>query len=251
MKNITARRLGIAIVAATGLLIAYVAVGRAMRPRDPHVEVDRSRYPVCGIDLSAHNGVVDFDSISDAGIDFVYLKASEGASFRDMSFATNYAGARRTGIKAGAYHFFRFDRDGRSQADNLLDAVAGCKLDLPLAIDVEESWNPAAPSTEIIVERLRTMVAHLRSAGHNVVIYTNKTGDARFLRNNFDNTSTDDPELWICSFTDPPLTRRPWALWQHSHRGSVPGVKGSVDLNTFNGNRTMWEAWLERHAAPQ
>ncbi len=251
MKNITARSLGIAIVAVTGLLVAYVGISRALRPQEPHVELDRGRYPVCGLDLSSHNGIVDFDSVSGAGIDFVYLKASEGASFRDLSFATNYAGARRTGIKAGAYHFFRFDRDGRSQADNLLEAVAGCKLDLPLAIDVEESWNPAGPSTEIIVERLRTMVAHLRSAGHNVVIYTNKTGEARFLRNNFDNAAKGDPELWICSFTDPPLSRRQWALWQHSHRGKVPGVQGVVDLNTFNGDRSKWDAWLEGHVMPQ
>ena len=55
---------------------------------------------------------------------------------------------------------------------------------------------------------------------------------------------TDDPELWICSFTDPPLNRRQWTLWQHSHRSRIPGVKGFVDLNTFNGDRAAWERWL-------
>ena len=88
------------------------------------------------------------------------------------------------------------------------------------------------------------MVSHIRSSGRKVIIYTNKNGDARFVRGHFDSIETDDPELWICSFTDPPLNRRQWTLWQHSHRSRIPGVKGFVDLNTFNGDRAAWERWL-------
>lgn len=225
-------------------MVGSIAAWRMLRTRQPHVEIDRLAYPVAGVDLSAHNGIVDFDSLAAAGINFAYLKASEGISFRDPSFALNYAKGRRAGLALGAYHFFRFDCDGRKQAVNLLRAIAGCALDLPVAIDVEESGNPAEAATELISARLDAMVSHIRSSGRKVIIYTNKNGDARFVRGHFDSIEDDDPELWICSFTDPPLNRRQWTLWQHSHRSRIPGVKGFVDLNTFNGDRAAWERWL-------
>lgn len=245
MKDRTAKYCAIVLIALTGVMACSVALYRVIRPREPHLELDRSRYPVWGPDLSAHNGVVDFDTLSAAGADFVFIKASEGDSFRDAAFAANYAGARRKGIPVGAYHFFRFDCDAGSQSKNFLGAIAGCNLDLPLVIDVEEWRNASATPTAIVVERIASMVSILKAHGYKVLIYTNKNGDARFVRGNFDNISGGDPELWICSFTDPPLNRRPWLFWQHSHKSTLPGVVGPVDLNTFNGSREQFKEWLK------
>lgn len=248
MKRLTdssARAIAIGLVVLTAILAVGVASWRALKPRRPHVELDRSIYPVRGIDLSAHNGVPDFDSIAAAGIDFVYLKASEGVSHRDPSFMRNYLAARRAGMAVGAYHFFRFDCDGTRQAANFLAATKDCDLQLPLALDIEEWGNPAGIGTEIINERISTMITILGLRRGPTAIYTNKNGDARFVRHNYDRLDGSDPELWICSFTDPPLRRRPWKLWQHSHIGRVPGVKGKVDLNTFNGDRDQWLRWLD------
>ena len=249
MKSSTARNLAIALVALTGLSVAAIATYRIIRPRESHVEVDRAKYPIAGIDISAHNGLLDFDSIAAAGISFVYMKASEGEGFRDKAFVNNYAGAKLAGIQVGAYHFFRFDCDGRRQALNFMEATKGCQFDLPVAIDVEESGNPPGFVTETVIGRLEAMVAHLHAAGFKVIIYTNKNGDARFVRDVFDHPG--DPELWICSFTDPPLAHRDWKLWQHSHRSRVPGIKGNVDLNTFNGDSAQWQSWLKIHSSAQ
>lgn len=241
VKDSTARNIAISIVAAAALLVGAIAGSRLLRKREPHVEIDHMAYPVKGVDLSAHNGIVDFDSLAAAGVSFAYLKASEGLSFRDPSFVVNYAKCRRAGIAVGAYHFFRFDCDGRQQAINLLKATGGCLLDLPVGIDIEEWGNPAGHSTEIIRERLRTMTALLNAAGYRVIIYTNKQGHSRFVRDNFD--SDESPALWICSFTDPPIAHQPWVIWQHSHVGRIPGVKGPVDLNVFNGDTAQWAQW--------
>lgn len=249
MSDRTAIRIAMAIVVVTGLLVAGLAIWRALRPREPHVDVNRDRYPVRGVDLSAHNGVVDFDSLAAAGIDFVYLKASEGISFRDQAFVRNYEAAHRAGLTVGAYHFFRFDCDGELQSDNFLRAVAGMRLDLPLAVDVEEWLNAPGETTAIIRERLRILVALLRVHGYKVMIYTNKQGHARFVRDGF--RSQECPEVWICSFTTPPLGHEPWRLWQHSHIGRLPGVRGPVDMNTFNGSRQAWEAWVDSCRAAQ
>ena len=230
------------LVVFTGVLIFGTGVGRVLRPQVPHVEVDREAFPVVGLDLSAHNGAVDFDSVAAAGVDFVYLKATEGLTFTDAAFIRNFSAARRAGLAIGAYHFFRFDADGISQARHLLDALHELRVDLPLAIDVEEWGNPAEVPTPQVVERLQTMVAELEHAGYPVIVYTNKNGHGRFLR-------ALDVDLWICSFTSPPLAH-PWRLWQHSHLGRVPGVNGKVDMDTFNGSREQWEAWLKNLYCP-
>ena len=240
-----ARLIAIAIISVTALLSGGVALWRMLQPRHPHVELDSSRYPVRGLDLSSHNGTPDFDSIAAAGIDFVYLKASEGLTMRDPAFMRNYLAARRAGLAVGAYHFFRFDCDGIGQAVNFLEASEGCDMQLPAAIDIEEWGNPAGVATEVIAERIASMVVMVSSRRGPTVIYTNKNGDARFIRHRYDRLDGTDPELWICSFTDPPLNRRPWRLWQHSHIGAVPGVRGPVDLNTFNGSRQQWLEWLD------
>ncbi len=243
MTDKIARKTAIAIIAATGLLVACMASWRALRAREPHADIDRERYPVTGVDLSAHNGAVCFDSLAASGIDFVYLKASEGTSFRDKAFLRNYGAARRAGLAVGAYHFFRFDCDGALQSVNFLKAIDSLKPDLPLAIDVEEWRNAPGETTAIVRERLGILVALLRARGHRVIIYTNKQGHARFVRNGF--AAQDSPDVWICSFTTPPLGHEAWRLWQHSHIGRVPGVRGHVDLNTFNGSRAEWAAWLD------
>lgn len=105
MKNQTARHIGITIVSVAFVLLMCFSAWRIFRPHERHVELDRSHYPIKGLDLSAHNGTPDFDSIAAAGIDFVYLKASEGESFRDTGFLRNYSQARKNGIAVGAYHF--------------------------------------------------------------------------------------------------------------------------------------------------
>lgn len=240
----SAKAIAITIVTLTAAAILLVVGQRALAPREANVEVDRRAYPSRGIDISAHNGEVDFDKVSAAGIDFVYIKASEGGTWRDAMFERNYSLAREAGLHVGVYHFFRFDVPGWKQSVNLLNALASKPLDLPVAIDVEEWGNPAEYTTEDIVANLRSLVELLRQNGREPIIYTNKNGYYRFVRGRF-----DDVGLWICSFTTPPLADHDrWHLWQHSHIGRVAGVAGDVDLCTFNTPlQGRMEVWLASH----
>ncbi len=225
-----ARTAAIVLVSVTAVAILAVMGGRMAVRYEPSVDIDTTLYTVRGVDISAHNGDVDFRRLADSGIDFVYIKASEGATWRDSRFEENYAAALGSGMAVGVYHFFRFDVEGWRQSVNIMRAINGRHLDLPVAIDVEESNNPTDNSTDVIVKNLRSMVELLRQGGREVIIYTNKNGYHRFVRGHF-----DDVALWICSFTDPPMyDEGRWTLWQHSHQGRAEGVKGNVDLNTFN-----------------
>ncbi len=198
--------------------------------------VDPERYPVRGIDVSSHNGDLNLREARKDGIDFIFIKASEGADFKDKNFVTNHAKAQKAGMKTGAYHFFRFDKDGVDQAMNFLEAVGNRKLDLGLAIDIEKQGNPEGISRDIIVERLVTMAEYLYLKGHRVTFYTNKTGYEEYLMEAFPGYP-----LWICSFSEHPIDAE-WTYWQYDHHGKVNGIRGDVDLNAFNGTREEFES---------
>lgn len=92
----------------------------------PHsVNVDRYRFPVAGIDVSKHNGVIDYERVKKDDYQFVIIKASEGKTYQDPAFGRNYRDAREAGLMVGAYHFFRKNRTGQEQADNLLSVIRG------------------------------------------------------------------------------------------------------------------------------
>lgn len=221
------------------LLLAFAAIWAFTSFRSTPPYVDPERYPVRGIDVSAHNGEIDMRKVKDSGMDFVFIKATEGGDFKDAFFTRNYRNAAEAGLKKGIYHFFRFDRDGVEQANNLLRALAGRRPELGLVIDVEKTGNPDSIPPEIVIHRLTEMVDYLNLLGHRVMFYTNRDGYYDYLAETF-----PGHPLWICSFSENPINAE-WTFWQHNHRGEVDGVKGDVDMNAFCGSREEWESFLK------
>lgn len=200
--------------------------------------VDSERYPIRGIDISSHNGMMNLEAARADGIEFCYIKASEGSEFRDANFRLNYGKARHAGMKIGAYHYFRFDRDGVEQALNLIGAVGYRHLDLGVAVDVEEAGNARGVPQDSILDRLTRMAEYLHLRGYRVIFYSNRDGFYDYLQK-----AVPGSPLWICSFNSTPINAD-WTFWQFDHHGKVAGVKGDVDLNAFGGNREEWEEFL-------
>ena len=100
------------------LILAAVVAGCRQDRRAPHTVPGFSDYEIVGIDVSAHNGDIDFDRVKAEGIEFVFIKATEGSTFKDKRFVDNVRKARKAGLKVGAYHFFRFDTPGYMQGLN-------------------------------------------------------------------------------------------------------------------------------------
>ena len=214
----------------------------------PHsVAVDRFRYPVAGIDVSKHNGKIDFGKVRDDDYQFVFIKASEGKTYKDEAFGKNYVAARKAGLKVGAYHFFRKNRGGMEQADNMLEAIKGKEFDLPLVIDLEDDWgNGATTSVETAMHRVMEMIKCLKDKGYDVMIYTNLDGYNKYYKD-----MLTDCDLWLCSFTSPELrAQMGHCIQQFSHEGSVDGVKGKVDLNVFIGSKKEWKSYLDQVKQP-
>ena len=214
----------------------------------PHsVTVDRFRYPIAGIDVSKHNGVIDFAQVAADDYQFAFIKASEGKTYKDDAFDRNYRGAREAGLKVGAYHFFRKNRTGQEQADNLLAVIRGKKLDLPVVIDLEDDWgNGATVDRQTTLQRVMEMVKCLKDNGYGVMIYTNLDGYGKYYKN-----ILGDCDLWLCSFNSPDLMQHTGQrMQQYSHEGRVAGVDGDVDLNVFVGDKSEWQRYLDEQQQP-
>ena len=142
----------------------------------------------------------------------------------------------------GAYHFFRKNRTAREQADNLLAAIRGKHLDLPLVIDLEDDWgNGATVSRQTAIDRVMEMIDILAGKGYRVMIYTNLDGYEKYYKD-----LLGDHDLWLCSFTSPDLLPHlPHVIQQFSHEGTVSGIDGNVDLNVWRGSEKEWQRYLD------
>ena len=153
MKN---RHIHTAIVlgAAAGLLLLlYFAVKTKKLQINRWIVSDRD---VIGADISEYQADVDMPVLMEQGIEFVYIKATEGSGHVDSRFADNWENAVECGLPAGAYHFFSFDSPGQMQADNYIKAVGDLEGKLIPAVDVEyygdKKENP--PAKEDVIREL-------------------------------------------------------------------------------------------------
>jgi GH25 family lysozyme M1 (1,4-beta-N-acetylmuramidase) len=200
-------------------------------------------YSVNGIDVSNHDGTIDWSAVAQDGALFSYAKATEGLSYTDPDFQANSSGAKANDLYAGAYSFGRPDEGNpAAQADHLL-SVSGHTEDgktLPPMLDIE--WPPARSrlpacynfSPAAMVAWIRGFVAKIKaSTGRDAVIYTaTKWWDSCTA----DSTSFTGNPLFVANYTGAP-TPLPagwtiWTLWQHADHGALPG-----DQDVFNGSR--------------
>src|SRR5262245_34821654 len=120
------------IAAAGALLFAGAAAPVALGAWNPFA----ANY-VQGVDVSWHQGPIDWNAVSRAEVRFAYVKATEGADYVDPRFAFNWREAHRAGLYVGAYHFFTLCRSGAQQASNFIQAVPVENGALPPAVDLE------------------------------------------------------------------------------------------------------------------
>lgn len=207
---------------------------RAYRP-------DGDRYPIRGIDVSHHQGAIDWPEVANDAVVFAYLKATEGGDFRDRMFARNWREARAAGIAVGAYHFFTFCRPGADQASNFL-AVVQVEADaLPPAVDLEFGGNCGrVPDGATMRRELDAFLSPVEAAyGKPALLYVTPEFLAAYRAH------LPRRALWRRSILRAPDDVAPWRLWQYHNRGRIDGIDGPVDLNVFAADRAQYERWRE------
>lgn len=236
-----------ALPVAGGFVAVLVAVGLAwwtglVQVNDP----SRDRFPVRGVDVSRYQGSIDWPVLAAQGVEFAFIKATEGSSWVDPAFATNLAGATGSGLRTGAYHFFSFESPGAGQAENVVATVPVQPDQLPVAVDVEfygGFWVDQPPVDEVRRE-LSALLERLD--GHYptpAILYTTGEVYSRYIAGAFPGV-----EVWIRDvWRQPSLSDgRAWTFWQFSDRYRLDGYRGEetfIDLNVYAGSRTEWERY--------
>lgn len=190
---------------------------------------DRTIYPTQGIDVSHHQGPIDWQSVRAEGVDFAYIKASEGADFRDARFSDNWTGARSAGIGRGAYHFYTLCASGADQAGNFIALVPREADALPAAIDLEFGGNCARrPDRKVLLAEIETFIRMVEAHSERpVMLYVTREFDEHYRI-----SDAIDRPLWLRSlFREPAYGAHPWVMWQANNRRRIDGVETPVDWN--------------------
>ncbi|MBN2036053.1 MAG: hypothetical protein JW768_04860 [Chitinispirillaceae bacterium] len=198
------------------------------------------RYPVRGIDVSHHQGAIDWKKAKETGrVDFVYIKATEGTDFIDPLFLKNWRAAKQSGIARGAYHFYSLHAPGAQQAGHFLRTVRQEKGDLPPVIDLEfENGGRAPPPKKKFRDQLDAFDRRISAAyGCAPVYYLNED-----FHNYYFSGKPIKNRLWIRGIYHKPaiMQTTEWLFWQYSDIGRIGGIKEKVDLNVFRGSRRAW-----------
>lgn len=194
-------------------------------------------YEIRGIDISHYQGDIDWDLLQNAMIEkcplrFILIKATEGTTRIDPKFKDNFAQALEYGFIRGAYHFYSTKSEAREQAYFFLKHVHLQEGDLPPVLDVEH--KPKNKSVEDFQRDILTWLHIVEDKYHvKPIIYTYYKFKTLYL-----NTEVfDDYPYWIAHYyVDKVEYKGQWKFWQHTDCGKLPGIKGYVDFNIYNGS---------------
>ena len=197
---------------------------------------DLRTYPLQGVDVSHHQGEIDWTQLQGRAVQFAYIKASEGSTLRDPRFAANWKSALAAGVTPGAYHFFTLCRPGAEQARNFLAALADTTgSGLPPAVDLEFGGNcQQRPGEQRLASELHSFLEEVeRGTGCTPVLYVTQDFYGAYVAGRIAGYP-----LWVRNIFRTPRLHEDadWVLWQFANRGRMPGVRTFIDLNVYSGS---------------
>ena len=182
------------------------------------------------IDVSEHQGVINWVKVKESGIDYAILRAGFGRTSVDQTdetFESNYKNAKAAGLKLGAYWYSYADstQDAKREAEACLTVLKGKKLDLPVFYDMEESFQTAYGKS-MLTNMAKMFCETIKAGGFTPGVYANLTWFENYL--DYNSLKKLYP-IWLAQYhTEAQLG---CDIWQYSSEGSVPGVCGDVDMN--------------------
>ncbi|MDR2870514.1 MAG: SUMF1/EgtB/PvdO family nonheme iron enzyme [Deferribacteraceae bacterium] len=235
-------------------ILAYYFYAGILQFNKPSQE----QFPIYGVDVSHHQGEIDWPTLAKQDIRFAYIKATEGGDFKDSRFVENWQGARVAGLATGAYHFYSCTKTGEEQARNFIESVPLEADTLPPVLDLEcatlpPEWIGYMDSDNGYLDDVRSelhewlSLVEARYSKQPVLYVTYETYAAFIADSGF-----EQYPIWIRSvFTEPDSDElgRDWLLWQYSSRSRLDGYVGNekfIDLNVFNGDKEQFEHWYKK-----
>ena len=190
---------------------------------------------VMGIDISKHNGNIDWNAVKNSGVQYVILRcgyrgSASGVLVEDQKFKSNIQGATAAGLKVGIYFFSQAvnEVEAVEEASMTLSLIKNYRITYPVYIDVESANGRAdgiskAARTSVINAFCQT----IRNSGYTPGLYANKN----WLTEKINTGALGGCKIWLAQYVAAPTYAGRYEMWQYSSRGSIAGIKGNVDLN--------------------
>lgn len=197
-----------------------------------------------GVDVSEHQGRIDWDRVADAGFSFAFIRVGfrgygeAGTLVEDSTAVTNLQEAKRAGLQVGAYFFSQAisEEEAGEEAALALQVIgkSGIALDLPLMYDPELIREEAGRANDISRRQVAANTAAFRrevetSSPWKADIYANLPWEDEY----FDADTLNQYSIWYADYERKPQTPYHFTWWQYSNTGSVPGIEGEVDLDLW------------------
>lgn len=199
-------------------------------------------YEVHGIDVSHHQNYINWEKVAahpTQKIQFCFIKATEGSTFKDYRFNLNWEQSKKAGLSRGAYHFYTSNGNPRTQAAHFIRHVKLENNDLAPVLDVEQEVTAytAYQFRKNLLIWLTTVEKHY---GIKPIIYTNPFIYGKYIKGYF-----KDYPLWIADYNSSNIHQKikddNLRFWQYTERGRVSGIRGYVDYNAFLGGKEEFD----------
>lgn len=191
-----------------------------------------------GIDLSEHQGTVDWTAVKESGVDFAIIRVgyrgyTRGRLYDDLEFENNIKGATAAGIKVGVYFFSQAvtTTEAEEEAGYVLEKISGYKVDYPVVFD----WEPVDDTTartnavtgDVVSDCAVAFCKKVSKAGFNSAVYLNKTQSYEF----YDLEKISNYDIWYAEYQEKPSMYYNFDIWQYTANGTIKGVNSAVDVN--------------------
>jgi GH25 family lysozyme M1 (1,4-beta-N-acetylmuramidase) len=200
---------------------------------------DDQWYSIQGIDVSAHQEVIDWDAVKASGVEFAMIRCGYrgyqyGYVHKDEYFDRNMQEAKRVGIKVGVYFYSQAisPEEAREEADFTLKQIENYELDLPVVFDMEES--DTGPNGRILslskeekTECAVTFLHRVQNAGYTPMIYNS----TMLFEELFVTEYIQEFEIWVAEYGPYPRYPYEFSIWQYTSSGTVPGIEGGTDMD--------------------
>lgn len=196
---------------------------------------------MAGIDVSVYQGDIDWRAVKDAGFEFVIMRCGNrgyvtGLMVEDANFKKNIRGALDAGLQVGVYFFSQAltTEEALDEANFIIDLLDGYDITFPVAYDWEVVIDPDGDTARTayidpdqLTNNFLVFAQRLELEGYTPVVYSNK----KTAIWKYDLARLNGYDIWYAEYNDTPSLPYKWEIWQYSSKGSVPGIKGNVDLN--------------------
>lgn len=189
-----------------------------------------------GIDVSAHQGRIDWEKVKNSGVQFAILRLGIGSDISsqdDAYFEANVQGCEGVGLPWGAYLYsYALNlEDARSEVQHALRLLNGKRPEYPVFFDMEDADGYKAkhgmPSNQGLVDICKTFLLGVEDAGYYASLYASLS----WLNNQLNSHELDRFDKWVAQWNTSCSYKKPYGIWQYTDSGKVEGINGNVDMN--------------------